>query len=74
MEAHLKLLRAEYGKLQSRHEDLERRYGLLAAQTGVNGANDGSGDSFAARILKAVAGLYDNPSYRSAVRFNTSTN
>ena len=59
LQQHLSLLKEEYVKLQRRYQELEQRYAVAAATAG-----DVDENSFVARLLHTVAGLYDHELYR----------
>lgn len=67
LQQHLALLKEEYVKLQTVHNDLERKYALLSATSGETSEN-----SYVLRLVKIVNGLFDNPAYRYS--FNSSIN
>ena len=56
---HLSLLRDEYVKLQTQKNEMERQYSLLLASTG----SDVRENAFVPRLLKIVAGLFNQSSY-----------
>ena len=56
---HLSLLREEYVKLQTQKNEIERQYSLLLASTG----SDVRENAFVPRLLKIVAGLFNQASY-----------
>lgn len=55
----LSLLREEHVKLQSKFNDLERKYDIAQATS-----SSGAGNSFVTKILSFVAGLLNNQEYR----------
>lgn len=57
LQRHLALLREEYVKLQARYVDLQQKYQVVSA----SGDKE---DSFVSRLLKKVAGLFENELYR----------
>lgn len=59
LQQHLTLLKEEYVKLQRRYSDLEQKYAVVAATSG-----DVDQNSFVARLLLTVAGLFDQTLYR----------
>ena len=58
VQQHLRLLRTEYTKLQSKYDDLHRAHALVTANKG------GQEDSFAANILRHVEKLYRQQKHR----------
>jgi rabankyrin-5 len=58
LEQHLVLLREEYVKLQQRYKTLEKKYHILNVTTKPDP------DSFVCRLLKTVADLFNQESYR----------
>ncbi|XP_064648552.1 rabankyrin-5-like isoform X2 [Lineus longissimus] len=58
LQNHLKLLREEYVKLQSKLADVERKYQVAAASAG-----QAKEDNFVSRLLKTVADLFDKELY-----------
>lgn len=61
LEQHLKLLKAEYTKLQKNYAELERKYSKVAAANGENGVGEFS--SFVSRLAMTVATLYGRKTY-----------
>lgn len=62
LQHHLSLLKEEYTKLQIRHKQLEAKYNALAANT-----NENIEETFASRLLKAIAGLYNSETYSDII-------
>ncbi|KAJ1524187.1 hypothetical protein ONE63_010710 [Megalurothrips usitatus] len=58
LQQHLTLLKEEYVKLQRRYQELEQKYAVAAATAG-----DVDQNSFVARLLLTVAGLFDQTLY-----------
>ncbi|CAH0394295.1 unnamed protein product [Bemisia tabaci] len=58
LQQHLNLLKEEYVKLQSYNAELERKYAVSSASV-----ENGNKNSFVARLLKTVSGLYDTSLY-----------
>ncbi|CAG2167793.1 unnamed protein product [Oppiella nova] len=66
---HLSLLREEYVKLQQKYCDLEKRYNLLNASSGVVDDN-----SFVSRLVRNVANLFDKELYSDlTIKLNGSS-
>lgn len=61
LEQHLKLLKAEYTKLQKNYAELERKYSKAAAASGENDVGEFS--SFVSRLAMTVATLYGRKTY-----------
>ncbi len=59
LQAHLKLLRQEYVKLQKHCSDLEKKYQVALASGGQV-----EEDNFVSRLLRIVADLFDKELYR----------
>lgn len=57
---YVELLKEQYNKLQSRASEVERKYNLLLASCG---GNDVQENSFVPRLLKIVAGLFNQQTY-----------
>lgn len=65
LEQHLRLLKAEYTKLQKSYAELERKYSKVAA---ANGENDvGEFSSFVSRLAMTVATLYGRKTYSDII-------
>lgn len=58
METHLKLLREEYGRLQNRYVELEKKYQMSSATAKT------ADDTFVSRIMKTVVELFESELYR----------
>lgn len=61
LEQHLRLLKAEYTKLQKNYAELERKYSKAAAASGENDMGEFS--SFVSRLAMTVATLYGRKTY-----------
>lgn len=59
LQTHLRLLREEYVKLQTRFADLEKDHQVALASLGSVGE-----DNFVSRLLKTVADLFEKELYR----------
>jgi hypothetical protein len=59
LQQHLSLLKEEYVKLQAHCNEVERKYALAAAVVGELNEN-----TFVAKLLQTVAGLFDQQLYR----------
>jgi len=59
LQKHLSLLREEYVKLQTKFEEMSRKYEIASAASPQSG-----GDGFVFRLLSIVSQLYDKSQYR----------
>ena len=59
LQTHLRLLREEYVKLQTRLSTLEKEHQVVLAAGGSTDA-----DNFVSRLLKTVADLFEKELYR----------
>ena len=55
---HLNLLREEYVKLQTKHQNLQKKYNLLLANQG-----DKKEDTFVVKLLRTIANLFEQELY-----------
>ena len=55
---HLNLLREEYVKLQSKHQEITKKYNLLLANRG-----DKQEDTFVVKLLRTIASLFEQELY-----------
>lgn len=55
---HLNLLREEYVKLQSKHQEITKKYNLLLANLG-----DKQEDTFVVKLLRTIANLFEQELY-----------
>lgn len=63
LQKHLALLREEYVKLQSKHEELNRKYEIIS----VSASQPGEGDGFVFRLLSIVSQLFNKSQYRYGI-------
>ena len=59
LQKHLALLREEYVKLQTKYEDLSRKYEIVTASS-----SQADGEGFVLRLLTIISQLYNKPQYR----------
>ena len=59
LQKHLALLREEYVKLQTKYEDLSRKYEIVTASS-----SQADGEGFVFRLLSIISQLYNKPQYR----------
>ncbi|KAF6031810.1 hypothetical protein EB796_009888 [Bugula neritina] len=62
LQKHLSLLREEYVKLQTKFEEMSRKYEIASAASPQSG-----GDGFVFRLLSIVSQLYDKSQYSDLV-------
>lgn len=64
MKKHLALLREQYVKLQSRYEELSKRYAIASVSSSDPATDASPSTDFVGKILEFIAGLYNSSSYR----------